>query len=83
MTARFCNFNYTKEPGCDNNHGGGGGVMTYVKDSLHYKRRVDLESRNVESIWIELTKIINVYYLECFIVLQILILTTFPILKIL
>ncbi|MEW8548396.1 MAG: endonuclease/exonuclease/phosphatase family protein, partial [Candidatus Thiodiazotropha sp.] len=32
-----------------------GGVMIYVKDSLHYKRRADLESRNTESIWIELT----------------------------
>ena len=25
--------------------------MIYVKDCLHYKRRVDLESRNTESIW--------------------------------
>ena len=32
-----------------------GGVMIYVKDCLRYKRRVDLESRNIESIWIELT----------------------------
>ena len=32
-----------------------GGVMIYVKDCLHYKRRADLESRNIESIWIELT----------------------------
>ena len=31
------------------------GVMIYVKDCLHYKRRVDLESRNIESIRIELT----------------------------
>ena len=29
--------------------------MIYVKDCLHYKRRADLESRNIESIWIELT----------------------------
>ena len=29
-----------------------GCVMIYVKDCLHYKRRADLESRNVESIWI-------------------------------
>ena len=29
--------------------------MIYVKDCLRYKRRVDLESRNIESIWIELT----------------------------
>ena len=31
-----------------------GGVMIYVKDCLHYRRRADLESRNIESIWIEL-----------------------------
>ena len=28
--------------------------MIYVKDCLHYRRRADLESRNIESIWIEL-----------------------------
>ena len=27
-----------------------GGVMIYVKDCLHYRRRADLESRNIESI---------------------------------
>ncbi|MEW8545351.1 MAG: reverse transcriptase domain-containing protein, partial [Candidatus Thiodiazotropha sp.] len=31
-----------------------GGVMIYVKDNLHYKRRVDLEPRNIECIWLEL-----------------------------
>ena len=32
----------------------GGGVMIYVKDCLYYKRRQDLEPRNVECIWIEI-----------------------------
>ena len=32
-----------------------GGVMIYVKDCLHYRRRADFESRKVESTWIELT----------------------------
>ena len=33
-----------------------GGVMIYyVKDCLHYKRREDLEPRNIENIWLELT----------------------------
>ena len=32
----------------------GGGVMIYVKDRLYYKRRQDLEPRNVECIWIEI-----------------------------
>ena len=35
--------------------GDNGGVMVYVKDCLHYRRRADSESRNIESIWIELT----------------------------
>ena len=30
-----------------------GGVMLYVKEGIHYKRRNDLELRNIESIWIE------------------------------
>ena len=30
-----------------------GGVMLNVKEGLHYKRRNDLELRNIESIWIE------------------------------
>lgn len=29
--------------------------MIYVKDFLHYKRRTDLEHRNIENIWIEIT----------------------------
>ena len=28
--------------------------MVYVKDSLYYKRRQDLEPRDVECIWIEI-----------------------------
>ena len=27
--------------------------MLYIKEGLHYKRRNDLELRNIESIWIE------------------------------
>ena len=29
--------------------------MIYVKDFLHYKRQTDLEYRNFENIWIEIT----------------------------
>ena len=32
-----------------------GGVTIYVIDCLHYKRREDLEPRNIENIWLELT----------------------------
>ena len=31
-----------------------GGVIIYVKEGIHYKRRHDLELRGIESIWIEL-----------------------------
>ena len=31
-----------------------GGVMIYVKDSIHYKRRHDLEPFGIECIWIEM-----------------------------
>ena len=31
-----------------------GGVMVYVKEGLHYKRRQDLEPNRTECIWIEL-----------------------------
>ena len=32
----------------------GGGVMIYIKDSIHYKRRPDLEPIGIECIWIEI-----------------------------
>lgn len=32
-----------------------GGVIVYIKDILHYKRRPDLEINRLECIWIELT----------------------------
>lgn len=32
-----------------------GGVMLYVKETIHYTRRNDLEVNGVECLWIELT----------------------------
>ena len=32
-----------------------GGVIVYIKDSIHYMRRRDLEPNGVECIWVELT----------------------------
>lgn len=32
----------------------GGGIMAYVKESLQVKRRNDLETENVETLWLEL-----------------------------
>ena len=35
-------------------HSKGGGVVVYVKDSLLVSRRTDLESTNVEGVWLEI-----------------------------
>lgn len=32
----------------------GGGIIIYIKQDLIYKRRTDLESKDIESVWIEL-----------------------------
>ena len=42
----FVNRNRTK--------GIGGGVACYINDNINWKRRQDLETENVESIWIEI-----------------------------
>ena len=34
--------------------GGGGGVGVYMKCSIAYKRRLDLESPDLENLWIEI-----------------------------
>ena len=40
-----------------------GGVMIYIKDGLHYKRRPDLVPNTIsECIWNELINNINMYY---------------------
>ena len=32
----------------------GGGILVYIANHLNYTRRNDLESQNVESIWLEI-----------------------------
>ena len=32
----------------------GGGVVVYIADYIRYKRRTDLESADIESIWLEI-----------------------------
>ena len=44
-----------------------GGVMIYVKEYIHYRRRCDLEPRGIECIWIEIANntkhaLFGVYY---------------------
>ena len=41
----------------DRQHRDGGGILVYIKDGIHFKRRADLEKRNdclIEAIWIEI-----------------------------
>ena len=42
----------------------GGGVMIYVADNLHFKRRLDLEFQGGEVLWVELN-VKNCSYLIC------------------
>ena len=37
----------------DRSNKSGGGVLTYIADTLPYKRRIDLENSFIEAIWIE------------------------------
>ena len=32
----------------------GGGVVVYIRDNINYTRRIDLETSDVESIWLEI-----------------------------
>ncbi len=43
------------------------GTMIYISDKLSYIRRDDLESQNIESIWIELTPKNHPSHLICFV----------------
>ncbi|MCG8047724.1 MAG: reverse transcriptase domain-containing protein [Candidatus Thiodiazotropha endolucinida] len=45
---------YNKPERKDQTDDSHGGVMIYVKEAIHYKRRYDLEIRDTENIWIEL-----------------------------
>ena len=45
---------YNKPERKDRDGDSHGGVLIYVKNGIHYKRRDDLEVRGIESIWIEL-----------------------------
>ena len=42
------------------------GVMIYIKDSIHYKHRHDLEPNGIECVWIEMVVRQNTYYLFFF-----------------
>ena len=39
----------------DNDSNGGGGIIVYVWNGINAKRRLDLETNNIECIWLEIT----------------------------
>ena len=45
---------YNKPERKDRDNDPHGGVLIYIKDSIHYKRRVDLEPVGIEFIWTEI-----------------------------
>ena len=45
---------YSKPKRKDRERGNHGGVMIYIKEGVYYKRKHDLEIRDIECIWIEL-----------------------------
>ena len=39
----------------DNDSNGGGSIIVYVRNGINAKRRLDLETNNIECIWLEIT----------------------------
>ena len=48
----------------DRNADNHGGVTIYIKESIHYKRRADLEVRDLENIWLKSQITTNEYCLD-------------------
>ncbi|MCG8113419.1 MAG: reverse transcriptase domain-containing protein [Candidatus Thiodiazotropha taylori] len=46
---------------------GGGGIIVYIKENIIYKRRNDLESNDLESVWIEVCPTNGKSFLVCYI----------------
>ena len=45
----------------DRNINNGGGLTVYIKNNICYKNRPDLESDNLENIWVEIRSLKNTY----------------------
>lgn len=45
---------------------GGGGIIVYIREGIVYKRRNDLESNDLESVWIEVCPTNGKSFLVCF-----------------
>lgn len=44
----------------------GGGLVIYIKNNIHYKRRSDLELPNIETIWVEINALNRKFLLGLF-----------------
>ena len=45
----------------------GGGWLAYISENLEYKRKLDLERRNIETIWFEIKPCHKKSFLLCFV----------------
>ena len=45
----------------------GGGWLAYISENLEYKRKLDLESSNIETIWFEIKPCHKKSFLLCFV----------------
>ena len=50
----------------DRNINNGGGLIIYIKNNICYKHRPDLESDNLENIWVEIRSLKNEYLIGLF-----------------
>ena len=54
LESVFCIEGFQKPIRKDRLEDGGGGIIVYVKEGVIFKRRNDLESNNLECVWIEI-----------------------------
>ena len=50
----------------DRQYNNGGGLLVYVKNNIHFKRRTDIEQRYLENIWIQVSTLNKQFLLGLF-----------------
>ena len=66
LESVFCIEGFQKPIRKDRLEDGGGGIIVYVKEGVIFKRRNDLESNNLECVWIEICPTNSRSFLVCF-----------------
>ena len=57
-------FDFIRKDRTDMQNKTGGGVLLYYRHSINLKRRTDLEVSQIESIWVAVTLISNLFSLS-------------------